>query len=365
MIKKLSLASLLATAFISSSAQANAAGQLIPETGNTSDATNWRFLPGQVFGGVAGALDGVARLSFTNSEGNWACSGSLLAGGQYVLTAAHCADDFSSMKVQFGVAGGTAAVTRTVAVGNAFVHSKWNGTLDTGADIAILKLDQAVTTIAGYHLSTTNDVGKNYLMAGYGTTQLATTNEDTDWLDSRYGHYAYNTFDVLSKDYNKAMGDYRGDWGYNPADYAPGATYMSDFDRSTNANNNTLQRVASAIGGGWTSGNGLGANEGLIAGGDSGGGDFVWNGSEWLLSGVHSWGWGGDSACGYAGVTGAACDNAPLNGSSYGDLSGSTATYSHIGWVNSVTAVPEPETYAMLLAGLCLTGALARRRKAA
>ncbi|MBK7006138.1 MAG: FxDxF family PEP-CTERM protein [Burkholderiales bacterium] len=31
----------------------------------------------------------------------------------------------------------------------------------------------------------------------------------------------------------------------------------------------------------------------------------------------------------------------------------------------SVTSVPEPETYAMLLAGLGVMGAIARRRKAA
>lgn len=335
---------------------------LEPLTGNTSAVSNWRFTAGQSFNGVAGALDGVARLSFSNSEGNWACSGSLLAGGQYVLTAAHCADDFSKMTVQFGWQGGSAAVTRNVSVGNAYVNKAWNGTLDTGADIAILKLDTAVTGINGYHLSTTNDVGKDYLMAGYGTTQKATTNAATNWNDGGYGHYAYNTFDVDSNTFNKAVGDKDASWGYNPADYAAGTTYMSDFD-SGQANNNTLGRIGDITGNKWTSGTGLGAKEGLIAGGDSGGGDFVWNGTEWLLSGVHSWGWQGTSACNLIGGL-ANCDNASLNGSSYGDLSGSTATFSHIAWINSVTAVPEPETYAMMIAGLALVG-VARRRKQA
>ncbi len=31
--------------------------------------------------------------------------------------------------------------------------------------------------------------------------------------------------------------------------------------------------------------------------------------------------------------------------------------------LTSVSAVPEPETYAMLLAGLCVMGAVVRRRK--
>lgn len=368
-MKKFQLVSFIALAALTGSAYAtnsqlsaaSAAADLVPLTGNTSSVSDWRFAPGQAFNGVVGALDGVARLRFSNSQGNWACSGSLLAGGQYVLTAAHCADDFSKMTVSFNFYNGSAAVVRNVSVGNAYVNPHWNGTLDTGADIAILKLDQKVTGINGYHLSTTNDVGKDYLMAGYGTTQVATTDAATNWNDSAFGHYGFNTFDVISNDFNKAIGNNVPGW-YNPSDYAYGATYMSDFDDGSAAHN-TLGRVGAATAGTWNSGTGLGSNEALIAGGDSGGGDFVWNGSEWLLSGVHSWGWGGNSACYYGTVADyTTCDNAPLNGSSYGDLSGSTATYSHINWINSVTAVPEPETYAMLLAGLGLV-AYARRRQ--
>ncbi|GJJ04037.1 hypothetical protein RugamoR64_45750 [Duganella rhizosphaerae] len=354
-------AALMATgAAHASNAKTSDVAMLEPLTGNTSAVSNWRFTAGQSFNGVVGALDGVARLSFSNSEGNWACSGSLLAGGQYVLTAAHCADDFSKMTVQFGWDNGHAAVTRNVSVGNAYVNKAWTGALDTGADIAILKLDTAVTGIKGYNLSTTNDVGKDYLMAGYGTTQKSTTNSATNWNDGGYGHYGFNTFDVDSKTFNKAAGD-AGVYAYDASYYAPGATYMSDFDDGTAARN-TLGRIAGVTGNQWSSSTGRGADEALIAGGDSGGGDFVWNGKEWLLSGVHSWGWQGSEACPDFGLAG--CDNSTNNHSSFGDLSGSTATYSHIGWINSVTAVPEPETYAMMLAGLALVG-VARRRKQA
>ncbi|NRR32999.1 trypsin-like serine protease [Oxalobacteraceae bacterium] len=359
--KSLKLVAVVAALLAAAGAQASNSDLLTPLTGNTTAPSNWRFEPGQVFNGVAGALDGVARLSFSNSGGNWACSGSLLAGGQYVLTAAHCADDFTKMTVDFGWNKGSATVSRSVAVSDAYVNPHWNGALDSGADIAILKLDQAVTGIKGYNLSTTNDVGKDFLMAGYGTSSRAGSDTDPNWNDGAYGHYGYNTFDVDSKTYNEISNNVTN-WGYDPDFYAPGTTYMSDYDDGSAAHN-TLGRMAGASGNGWSSGTGLGANEALIAGGDSGGGDFVWNGSEWLLSGVHSWGWQGSDSCSYFNLSG--CDSSVSNSSSFGDLSGSTATYSHVGWISSVTAVPEPETYAMMLSGLAMVGALARRRRQA
>ena len=313
---------------------------------STSSPSNWRLLPGQAFKGVAGALDGVARIQFDG----YVCSGSLLAGGAYVVTAAHCADGFSSMTVEFGVVGDQAAVTRSVAAKDAHVNPGWNGTLDTGADIAILKLSAPVTGIRGFNLSTTNDVGKDHLLAGYGTTATGGGGISPGWDEWGYAHYGYNTFDVTSKTFNDAW-DGSGVNTY-------GETYVIDFDNGL-SRNNTLQRVADLRGNGWASGLGLGADEALIAGGDSGGGDYVWNGSEWLLSGVHSWGW---QFC--QGRVSPNCDLFSGASSSYGDLSGSTAVFSHGDWISSVISVPEPGTFGLMLAGLAAAGWVARRREA-
>lgn len=352
---------LLAAALFASAAVAAAP---VPTTGNSSDPVNWRFAPGQSFNGVAGALDGVARLTFSNLGGNFACSGSLLAGGAYVLTAGHCADNFTSMTVEFGWFNGVAQLTRTVAPGAAVLHPEWRGfqiSSDSGADLALLRLDAPVTSIAGYRLSSTLDIGKTFLIGGYGTTADGAGSALPNWNDAAYGHVAYNTFDVTSAEFNRMAAQTRPDWPYDPGHYAPGVTYMSDFDNPNGAAaNNTLGRLAAQTGNQWSSGNGLGLDEGMIASGDSGGGGFVWNGAEWLLSAVHSWVWpgGGADLCRSFGL--ADCDISTGNNASYGDLSGSTAMFSHAGWVEAMTAVPEPLSYAMMLAGLCVVAARAR-----
>lgn len=66
----------------------------------------------------------------TSTNGSTVCSGTLLAGGDYVLTAAHCAAGFTSMSVDFKL--GT--VIRQVSAGNAFVLPGWNKVLGNGSD---------------------------------------------------------------------------------------------------------------------------------------------------------------------------------------------------------------------------------------
>jgi secreted trypsin-like serine protease len=320
---------------------------------STTSPSNWILSPGADLGGGAGAFDGVAKLLFTAASdgGSYVCSGSLLAGGRYVLTAAHCADDFTTMTADFKFGTVTANVTQ------AYVKPGWAGfsnSVGNGSDIAILKLDQKITGIQGFNLSTTNDVGSDMLIAGYGLVGTGTTGAtdfDRPSADLWRPHYGYNTADTTDKLLNDTV------FGAGSGSNQFGETYVFDFDNGRLLKN-ALQRIANNFGGSWTSSRGLGENEALIAGGDSGGGDFVWNGSEWLVSGVHSYGWG---LCG--GLDIPLCDRVPGTNSSFGDLSGSTAVFNHADWINSVTGVPEPETYALMLAGLvAVTGAVRRRR---
>src|SRR6218665_1154202 len=269
-----------------------------PATSNGSAVTNWRLSPTAAFNGVTNAFDGTARLLFTTTEaaGTFVCSGSLMAGGEYVLTAAHCVDGLISMTVQFGLYNGSALQTRTVT--QAITAPGWDGSLDTGADIALVKLSAPVTGLHTYALSTTNDVGKQYIMTGYGSTTTGGSTSASGWGDSNYGHYGYNTFDTTSDVFTAAWDAKTGEGLYTAPTY--GLTYVSDFDyysasstAAQRAQYNTLQRIADITGGDWTSGTSLGVSESLIAGGDSGGGDFIWDAAsgQWLLSGIHSWGW--------------------------------------------------------------------------
>lgn len=357
----------------------SAAAPMQPTTGNTSNPNNWRLTAGMAFNGVQGAFDGTALLLFTSSQesGTFACSGSLVSQN-YILTAGHCTDGLLSMSIQFGYTNGVALQTRTAA--SVVQAPGWNGTLDTGADLALVKLSAPVTNLPIYGLSTTNDVGKQFVMTGYGATANGSAagtanNPLPSWNDSAYGHYGYNVFDTTSSTFTAAWQAFSGEDVYTAPTY--GRTYVADFDyynttpnATRSARYNTLQRVANVANGSWTSDQGLGAGEALIGGGDSGGGDFIWDGSKWVLSAVHSWGWdfcGGRFGNGTAGG-GTNCDLSGNNSSSFGDLMGSTAIVDHVEWINSVinapAAVPEPETYGLMLLGLGLVAGAARRRRA-
>lgn len=324
--------------------------------------------PANWLGSGVSALDGVAQLTVAQPGGLFVCSGSLLAGGQYIVTAAHCLTDdntgainAASVTAQFK-SGSVTTVSASYSIAPGWAG--FGNSAGNGSDIALIKLAAPVTTVAGYALSNSNDVGKTFLMAGYGLVGTGSTGAAGSAPQAL--HYGYNVFDTTDDALTTALrnGGYGAALGGSSTKL--GETYVFDFDNG-NANQNAITRLYALAGVNFASDLGQGSAEAMIAGGDSGGGDFVVGGNGMLLlSGVHSYGWDLCTNLANGGIADslANCVVAPQNpkGASFGSLGGSTAVFSSLAWIESVTAVPEPTTGTLLLAGLACCGWLARRR---
>jgi len=130
-------------------------------------------------------------------------------------------------------------------------------------------------------------------------------------------------------------------------------SYISDFDRSGFAVNDTACRIAAAVGApsGFGCNRGIGAREVGVAGGDSGGPQFI-NGK---LVSVTSYG--------LTFGTGFGDFRAGLN-SSWGEFNGFVPLYIHKDFINGALAsVPEPASWAMMLAGFGMIGGAVRRSR--
>ncbi len=270
---------------------------------STTASSNW-------LGSSLGLLDGEAKLVISGSTG---CSGTLLAGGAYVLTAAHCVTDTSgtidtsSIALSFKSGSVTASVSSASQIS---VYAGWDGkTLGENDDLALLKLDTTVTAVSGYALYTSDPIGLTVLLTGYGLTGVGSSGT----VSGSFGtlHYGYNQYEAF---YGSLSG-----------------SILYDFDDGTRRNN--------VFGS-----NGLGIDEAMIASGDSGGGSFVSLSGQLYLAGVHSFG----------------------NGGTFGSIGGDTLVYSaaNLAWIETVTSVPEPATWGLWLTGLGAVGGWRRRAMA-
>ncbi|MBV6448700.1 trypsin-like serine protease [Nitrosomonas sp.] len=275
---------------------------------------------------IPSILDGMGKLILHRSDGNFGCSGSLLGGGDFLITAAHCVTDdhgknvLNSANISFQ--GGAVSTTAS----KAYVFSGWDGhTLGDNDDIAILKLDTPVTTINGYGIAMGGFAGLAELHAGYGLTGTGLTGAQSGTFGIL--HYGYNTYDAT--------------WGGSSGSLA------YDFDNGTPAHD-AFCIVAGICN------LGLGSAEAMISPGDSGGASFIMEGGLLKLVGVHSFG-------ATFGISGGDIDGT-LN-SSFGEAAGDTYLLPHLAWINSVTTIPEPQTYLMMLIGLLVISASIQHRK--
>lgn len=265
-------------------------------------------------------LDGVAKLLITRSDGTFGCSGSLLAGGAHVLTAAHCVSGDTglagSSAISVSFLGGSLSATGATYT----VHPGWNGSVLDGNDLAVIRLASNITTVNGYGLHTGNAVNNTVVLAGYGLTGNGVSGTAANTFGTL--HFGYNQYDGASYRFNgePAMG-----------------TYLYDFDDGSN----TFNKFGSL---------GLGSAEAFIAPGDSGGPSLIQLGGQWLVAGVHSF-----SSCRFS--------TCPIN-SSFGEVGGDTSVSAQAAWLQSVVGpVPEPHSYAMLLLGLGLIAGMSKRRR--
>jgi secreted trypsin-like serine protease len=265
-------------------------------------------------------LDGEAKLRITfASGGHFGCSGSLVGGGAFVLTAAHCLTDDDGTPEATSIAVSFANSGLDVTATNYDINPDWVGTIIGGGDLALIKLDTPILTIPSYQLDTTSTaVGNVVTLAGYGDTGVGDTGAEDHTNDTlRFGRNRY-------------------DFDYDDVPWV----YEYDFDKLGDDSFNQ------------TDGPALGTDEADIGDGDSGGAGLMFVNGAWEIVGVHEL-----TIC-----TAPSCDDAL---SVFGEKAGDTSVFAYRDWLNTelgVSPVPEPGTWALLTIGFVGAGLASRHR---
>lgn len=315
---------------------------------------------------------GVAALIMEYSDGSrFICSGSLASDRASIITAGHCvssgggvvdANLVSTTAYFYDGASGELRVpfneaSTAITVSDYFVNSLYTGDVIDQNDIAVLRLSELAPAFAqSYELYSTADLtGEQFNVAGYGNRSdvggggptgglLAGS---TGWL--REGDNIYD-FRLGDSRFGTAWASILGE-PYSQIEYS----YLSDFDNGL-AVNDTACRITQASNFGGLPGTsfcnlGLGEREVGIAGGDSGGPGFI----DGRLASVNSYGLTFGTAWG---------DCRTGLQSSCGEFSGYVPIFLHESWLNSVllSAIPEPASWAMMIAGFGAVGGVMRRR---
>ena len=253
------------------------------------------------------------------------CTGSLLTGGLYVLTAAHCLNE-GGVKVPAETA--IAATFKlpsgevSIPVSNYYIHPGWSGyESEVGNDIAILKLKKAApSSIEQYEINRNkNEVGKVLTKVGYGYTGLGAEGQDENSNSEAKRYSGQNRYDALIDVLKDATES-------DMSELVLGSQLIFDFDDGS-AQRDTLGRHFPRLGD-----RGLGKNEIATASGDSGGPSFV----DGKIAGISSWGY---SDRGFFKTNIADVDRVDDNGS-FGEISGDTRVSFYAGWIDRVTKNP-------------------------
>lgn len=244
-------------------------------------------------------------------------SGTLI-GSNWVLTAWHVVESAGgpASNWRFGVNG------TEYTASNVFLRTPplqgFADVVNAGQDLALIQLNTNVTGVTPSQLfNGTFTLGTQGAMVGYGLNGPGTGTTGTRGIDGQR-RAATNLIEV----YATLSGS--GILG----SATPTRTVISDFDAPPGFGSNPFGTATPE------------ALEGNVDSGDSGGGLFFNVGGSWQLAGVASF---------------------KGNDGGYGSVSGWNLIQPEIAWINSITAIPEPTTMAVLALGA--VAALRRKRK--
>lgn len=324
-------------------------------TGTAADLSgNASYHPSfPAYGGVVGMLMDYGE------AGTFVCSGTLLPDGWSILTAGHCVSSgFGtanplSTTIFFQPDEGLDPVTRIytlpnastqVAVSEYRVNPGYTGEVIDQNDIAVLRLAEEAPDWATRHdVYEGGDLtGEGFNVAGYG---LLGTGAGTEPYLGRL-RQGDNLYDYAWG--NALFGTFFTDGFFGTADVE--FSFVSDFDNGLAAND-AAGLIAQAFSSSAFDDLGLGDREVGVAGGDSGGPNFIAG----MVAAVNSYGLSFGT------------DFGDIDGdldSSFGEFSGYVPTYIHAEWINA-QLVPEPGTYLLMGLGLLTVGGIARRRRKA
>jgi hypothetical protein len=227
------------------------------------------------------AFDGVG--TFVNSWGYTGCG--ILIAPDWVLTAAHLFTAATSGT--FTLDGTAYSSTQLITDPN------WNGSASNGSDFGLIHLSSPITSITPLPFYTSSTLlEQTATFVGYGLTGTGLT--------------GYQTLDGQKRGFQDVVDVNNPSFGNT--NYVFGATFDSPA-------------------------NGALSLEGCVAPGDSGGGVFMSDGSQYYLAGVISF---------------VAATDGNAN-SSYSDISGFDSILPAMPWITSII-VPEPSTIALLAA---------------
>lgn len=300
------------------------------------------------------------------AAGSFICSGSLLADHVSVLTAAHCVSNGSSTRpisttAYFGTTNNPDSIvyadptSKAIPISTYNVNPKYTGSVIDSNDIAILHLSTAAPdTFTSYSLYTGGDItGQNYNIAGYGQRSDVGGSIGADLGPGRLRQgdntYDFRLGDPMFKGFFTNLNADGTNFFGTTADISN--SYLSDFDNGLQANNASCLLSAAITGSVdprlcGAGSLGVGPTEVSTAGGDSGGPQFI-NGQ---IASVTSYGL--SFGMNFGDIDG------KLN-SSFGEFNGFVPVSSNLDFINS--AVPEPSSWALMIAGFGIVGASARR----